>query len=128
MTHKPEAQIEPAVAEWFREEYGEENVGTQVYLSGVSWYCDIVVNVGFGRMYIEVESRASEVRPGLAQAAGYAATDAMGIPLVVTPKDHIDPARYEAYRRGSGVLIREFDTASGTFVDPHPLQQAVSTT
>lgn len=120
MTHEPEAEIEPLVADWFRDRYGEGNVEQQAYLSGVVWFCDIVVDVGFARLYVEVESRASEVRPGIAQAAAYAGTDPIGVPLVVTPKDHIDPERREAYRRGTSVLIREFNDETETFVDRLP--------
>jgi len=116
MTHAPESEIEPAVADWFQETYGTDAVETQRYLPGVRWYCDIVVDVGFATLFVEVESRADAVRAGLAQAAGYAATRRDGIPLLVTPPDHVDAHRRLAFETGLHVPIREFDSEKGDFI------------
>lgn len=113
MTHKYESEFEKNVIEWFVGEYGEENVERQAYQSEPRWYCDVVVDVDFAKLYIELESRASEVRPGMAQALGYAADDLeRGVPMVVTPKGHVDEERLKRLRRSGTVAIREFDGES----------------
>lgn len=116
MTHEPETDIEDAVLAWFVGTFGVENVDQQVYLPEPRWFCDIVVEVGFGRLYIEVENDANSVRPGIGQALAYAGTDPAGIPLVITPKDHLDPDRREILQQRMGVLVREFDTEAMEFV------------
>jgi len=116
VTHEPETAIEDAVLAWFVGHFGVENVDQQVYLSEPRWYCDIVVEVGFGRLYIEVENDADSVRPGIAQALGYAGTDRAGVPMVITPKDHLDPVRLEILQRQTTVLVREFDIEAMEFV------------
>lgn len=116
--HKPETDIEPLVADWFREQYGDDAVETQGYQSDPRWFCDIVVDTGWARLFVEVENDADAVRPGTAQAQGYAGDDPVrGVPMVVTPKDHIDPVRAERLRRGGNCLIREFDGEAGEWVD-----------
>lgn len=115
MTDQPETDIEPAVADWFRERY-EDGAETQVWQPEPRWYCDIVVEVGFARLYIEVENDADSVRPGMGQAIAYAGQDPIaGIPMVVTPKDHLDEARAERLRCWSPAIIREFDTEEMEF-------------
>lgn len=116
MTHKPESDVEPAVAEWFEERHGADAVERQVYLEEPRWYCDIVVDLGAVVLYIEVENDAASVRDGLAQALGYAATDDAGLGMVVTPADHADETRVELLRRTTSAVIREFDTERGEFV------------
>lgn len=117
MTHEPERDFQPAVADWFRDRYGTDAVETGAHIDDPDWYCDIVVDVGFAVLYIEVENDADAVRPGLAQALGYAADDEVaGVPMVVTPVDHIDDTRADYLRRSSHALIREFDVDAGVFV------------
>lgn len=116
MTHEPESDFEHRVADWFRDAYGPRAVDTQVWLPGPRWYCDIVVDAGWCALYIEVENDEDSVRPGSAQAMGYAATDPVrGVPVVVTPKGHLDSERARLIRT-SGVLLREFDGAEGGWV------------
>lgn len=116
MTHVFEHEIEPRVAEWFEQEYGETCVETQVYQPETQWYCDIVVDVGFGRLYIEVENDSGSVRSGIAQALGYAAQDSVaGIPMVVTPVGHLDRTRVDRLRQNTGCLVREFDEEALAF-------------
>lgn len=117
MTHIYESEFGKSVVEWFESYYGEDAVETQVYQSEPRWFCDIVVDVTFGTLYIEVESRASEVRPGVSQTLGYAADDIeRGVPMVVTPKGHVDEERLRRLRMNSTVLIREFDEDSEEWV------------
>lgn len=118
MTHEPEADIQPAVVDSFVEQYGADRVLTQDYLDDVGWFADIVVDVGWARLYVEVENDAASVRDGAAQAGAYAGTDpAAGVGLVVAPADHLPrPARLAAIRR-CGVLVRAFDAERETFVD-----------
>lgn len=116
-THRPEKPFEDDVAHWFACRYGEENVDTQVWQPEPRWYCDIVVTTGFATLYIECESRASEVRHGIAQALGYAADDPVaGIPMVITPKGHLNEKKVSRLRQSTTVAIREFDAEAGTFV------------
>lgn len=117
MTHTPEAPFEDIVADWFREHYPEAAVSQQVYQPGPRFYVDIVVEFPFATLYIETESRAGEVRAGVAQALGYAAADlVLGIPVVITPRGHLDEAKVRRLRRSATVLIREFDDAEQRFV------------
>lgn len=117
MTHKYETEFEKDVVEWFEHYYGEDRVESQVYQSEPRWYCDVVVDVDFATLYIELESRASEVRPGISQALGYAADDLEeGVPMVVTPKGHVDKERLRRLRMNTTALIREFDGESSEWV------------
>lgn len=116
VTHEPEKDVEPAVAGWFEVAYGADAVERQAYLPDVRWFCDVVVECGWCTLYVEVENDSASVRPGAAQAAAYAGTDPAGVPAVVVPEGHTDGARVEAVRRGTGVLVREFDAAEGRFV------------
>lgn len=117
MTHSREAPFEDILAEWFRERYPDTNVTQQVYQPGPRFYVDIVVEFPFGTLYIETESDANEVRSGVAQALGYCADDlVMGIPVVVTPKGHLDDAKVRRLRQSTTVLIREFDEEAKEFV------------
>lgn len=117
MTHEPESGIEPLVADWFRERHGERRVETQAYQPGPRWYCDIVVQLDWATLFVEIENDADSVRDGVAQAIGYAGSDRIGgVPMVVTPVGHLDDARADRLRRNSSVLIREFDGEEGRFV------------
>lgn len=117
MVHEPEKDFEPAVRDWFAEAYGEDAVDTQVYQSEPRWYCDIVVDVGFAKLFIEVENDDRAIRPGMAQAMGYAADDPVrGVPMVVTPKDHLDKERLRRLRSNGIILVREFDESEGEWV------------
>lgn len=117
MTHSAEKPIEDVLAEWFAERYGAENVEQQQFQRAPRWFCDIVVETEYATLFIEVESRASEVRHGVAQALGYCADDTrLGIPMVVTPKGHLDDPRVERLRQSTTCLIREFDEEERRFV------------
>jgi len=117
MTHEIEVTFRDAVAEWFRSVYGAENVDEETYLAEPRWYCDIVVDTGWARLVIEIENDADSVRAGTAQAASYAATDSVaGVPVVIVPAGHLDPARTAAIRHGTVPLVREFDADAGEFV------------
>lgn len=117
MTHKPESGIEPLIADWFRERYGGEAVDTQAYQSEPRWFPDIIVSLGWGTLFIEVENDADAVRDGVSQALGYAGADEVGgIPMVVTPAGHLDGARVQRLRNKSNCLIREFDDEAEEFV------------
>ena len=119
-SHEPEAPFEEQVANWFRAVYGDENVQQQRYQPAPRWFCDIFVDTNHIRLFIEVESRASEIRPGLAQALGYAAEDpAYGVPMVVAPVGHlpIDTERLSRLRQSSTVPILTFDPERGIFTD-----------
>ena len=117
--HRPEAPFEDNLADWFRAAYGEENVEQQQYQRPVRWYCDVVVELPFATLYIETESRPGEVRPGVAQALGYAADDLQrGVPVVVCPAGHLPAAeRLRRLRQSGTVLIRAFDAEHGVFVE-----------
>lgn len=116
-THSPEAPFEDDLAQWFSLRYGEENVEQQQYQSEPRWYCDITVQTGYATLYIETESRSSEVRSGLAQCLGYAADDLVaGIPMVVTPKGHLSEKKVNRLRKSVHAPIREFDEEAGVFV------------
>lgn len=114
MVHYPESEIEEVVTEWFSERYGEENVERQKYID-TGWRVDVFVDVGFAHLYIEIESRETTVREGIAQAGGYAGTDSKGIPLVIIPPGHIVSERREAFET-MGVAIVEFDSEIQEFV------------
>lgn len=114
--HVSEEAVEPAVADWFRDHYGADAVETQVYQPEPYWFVDLVVDVSFATLFIEVENDADSVRRGVAQAAGYAGADIDGVPVVITPKGHVDPDRLERLQRGSNVLICEFDLEHEEFV------------
>lgn len=117
MTHIPERTFEDSVEAWFVERYGRENVERQYYQRGVRWFVDLLVRLPYGTLYIELESRASEVRNGVSQALGYAAEDPeKGIPMVVVPAGHLDEERTNRLRQSSTVVIREFDEERRTFV------------
>lgn len=121
-SHQPEAPFEDQVADWFRAKYGEEHVQQQRYQQGPRWFCDIFVDTGHVKLFIETESRAGEVRSGLAQALGYAAEDpAFGVPMVVAPVDHLpaDSERLSRLRQSTVVPILSFDPEQGIFVDNH---------
>jgi len=108
--------VEDALVAWFEERVGPENVQRQVYQPGPRWFVDIVVEVGYATLYVEVENDADSVRPGIAQALGYAAGDtAAGVPVVVTPKGQLHDAKVQRLRHSSTVLVREFDLEAGTF-------------
>lgn len=118
-THRPEKPFEDEVAHWFACRYGSENVDTQDWQPEPEWYCDIVVEVGYATLYIECESRASEVRPGFSQAAGYSAQSPVkGVPMVIAPKGHFPSEERMQRLRASApsVVAREFDAEAGTFV------------
>ena len=116
-THEPEAPFEENLANWFTAQYCGEIVETQVYQSDPRWFCDIVVRLPSHTLYIECESRASEVRPGIAQALGYATDDLIaGIPMVVTPSEHIWPEKVERLRQSIHFPVRQFDAEAGEFV------------
>lgn len=118
MTHSDEKPIEDVLAEWFAERYGAENVHQQQYQAEPRWFCDIVVETEYATLFIEVESRASEVRSGIAQALGYCADDPVrGVPMVITPKGHISGPRIERLRKSSTVVVREFDEQERRFVE-----------
>lgn len=117
MPHLPEREFSERVADWFRDQYGADAVATQVYQPAPRWYCDIVVHTGYATLYIETESRASEIRSGLGQALGYCADDLeTGIPVIVTPAGHLEPEKVAPLRRSGTALIREFDLETGEFV------------
>lgn len=117
MTHKTESNVQPAVARYFIDEYGGENVELQQYQPGPRWYCDIVVQLDWATLFIEVENDADSVRSGIAQALGYAAADPVGgIPMVVTPAGHLNSERIDRLRRSSAAIVREFDTDREEFV------------
>lgn len=118
-THIPEATFEEHVEQWFRLRYGEENVETQHYQSDPRWFVDVRVNTLYAVLYIELESRASEIRPGIGQALGYAAADPVaGVPMVITPAGHVYDRKIERLRQRSPALIREFDEERGVFLHP----------
>lgn len=85
MTHEPEPGHEELVAGWF-EDRGF-SVETQVYLSSVRWFCDVVARDGPLALFCEVENGVDTARPGAAQAACYAEAGD-GYPLLVLPEDH----------------------------------------
>lgn len=114
--HRPEDEIEPAVAQWFRDRHGDDAVERQVWLEEPRWYCDVVVDLEAVTLYVEIENDAASVRDGVAQALGYAATDDAGVAMVVTPADHVEETRVELLRRTTAAVIREFDADAGEFV------------
>lgn len=117
MTHKSEADFADALAEWFEHVYGRSNVEREVYLSDVRWYVDLVVHADPVTFYVEVENDAESLRRGMAQALAYAAADPVtGVPVLITPKGHLDSERVRRLRESAPVVIREFDTESGGFV------------
>lgn len=117
MPHQTETAFESAVAEWFKEEYGPNAVTRQKYLEGPRWFCDIVVDTGFARLFIEVENDAGSIRDGIGQTLGYAATDLeRGFPMIVTPAGHIDKDRLALLRQNGSTLIREFSAEEEVFV------------
>lgn len=117
MTHEPETDFAESVAYWFETVYGTENVQREVYQPEPRWFVDIVVDVGFATLFIEVENDAKSVRPGIAQALGYAAADQVaGVPVVVTPAGHLTDAKIERLRRSTTVPVREFDAERLEFV------------
>lgn len=116
MTHSPEKPFEDAVVDWFREQYGDENVEQQRWQPDPRWYCDVVVETPYAILFIEIESRASEIRPGIAQALGYCAEEpAIGVPMVVTPVGHLDEPRVARLATSSTVVVREFDPEGGEY-------------
>lgn len=117
MPHTPEDSFEDAVAAWFIERYGEKRVARQVYQPDPRWYVDLVVEVEYATLFLEVESRASEIRPGVAQALGYAAADPVGgVPMVITPPGHLSERKVDRLSRSTTVVIQEFDEEAGEFV------------
>lgn len=125
--HRPEAPFEDQVADWFRAKYGDQHVEQQRYQRGPRWFCDVYVDTGHVRLFIETESRASEVRSGLAQALGYAAEDpAFGVPMVVAPVGHLpsDSERLNRLRQSTTVPILTFDPENGVFLDDNPGPEA----
>lgn len=110
MTHESEAEFADAVAEWFETAYGRQNVEREVWLPRVRWYCDIVVAADPATLFVEVENDADSIRSGIAQALGYAATEPItGVPVLVTPKGHLDTERVRRLREATPVIVREFD-------------------
>lgn len=117
MTHSDEKPFEIALADWFAERYGEGSVKTQVYQPEPRWYCDIIVDTGYATLFVECESRAGEVRHGIAQALGYAAADRRkGVPMVVTPAGHLTDAKVQRLQQSTTVVVREFDAELMEFV------------
>lgn len=117
MTHESESSFEEVVVSWFENEYGEDAVETQVYQPEPYWFVDVVVDVEFGTLFIELESREDAVRAGVAQALGYCAADPVkGIPMVIAPKGHIEDTDIDRLRRSTTVVIREFDEEQFEFV------------
>lgn len=117
MTHIDEIDFEMAVAEWFRATYGDDAVEQQVYQDGPYWFADIVVDLDFATLYVEVENDADSVREGVGQAIGYAAVlPNEGIPMVVTPEHHLDDDEVARLSKGSSVVIREYSVDDGGFV------------
>lgn len=113
--HESEAEFDDHVIEWFRTEYGEGAVETQHWQPGPDWRPDLIVDCAWCRLFVEIENDADSVRPGLAQAMGYAGADTVaGVPMVVTPAGHLDPTRADRLRT-HGVLIREFDAETGSW-------------
>lgn len=115
MTHMPETDFEAAVAEALEAELGEGAVDRQAYIEGPRWYCDIVVRAGPFNVYLELESRWSEVRKGMGQAIGYAARDPFGLPAVVVPADHVVDEKLAPLRSGWSGALFEFDEEVGEF-------------
>lgn len=117
MVHRTEKSFEDIVEQWFIDEYGEENVHRQVYQPGPRWFVDLVVVFPFATLFIEIESRASEIRPGVAQALGYAASDTRrGLPMVILPMDHLYDPKVERISQSNTVAIVEFDDEQECFV------------
>lgn len=117
-SHRPEAPFEDQVVDWFRAKYGDGHVQQQRYQPAPRWFCDIYVDTGHVKLYIEVESRASEIRPGVMQALGYAAEDpAFGVPMVVAPVGHLptETERLSRIRQSTTVPILSFDPENGVF-------------
>lgn len=117
VTHEPEFDFVDYVEEWFRHRYGAENVEREHYQPMPNWYCDLRVDTGYATLYIEVENDSGSIRSGIAQALGYAAEDqTAGVPMVVTPRGHINNEKIERLRQSSTVVVREFDAEDGEFV------------
>lgn len=117
MTHITETTFGHAVVHWFEDTFGPDAVQTQVYQPEPYWFVDLVVDVGFARLFVELENDARSVRSGVAQALGYAGADIrFGVPMVVTPKGHLDGEKIRRLRQSSTVLIREFDEQTNTWV------------
>lgn len=116
MTHVSEATFHSTVRKWFENQYGADAVKSEVYQIAPRWYCDLVVTLPSHSLYIELENDKGSIRPGLAQALGYAGADPHGVPMVITPPGHLDRARVDRLQSKSSVLIREFDAAAGEFV------------
>lgn len=117
MTHDTESSFEDDVAAWFDARHDVLAVERQHYQPDPRWYVDLVVTYPWGTLFIELESRASEVRHGIAQAQGYAAAAPRdGIPMVVVPKGHLHDAKVDRLVRSSTTVVREFDDERGEFV------------
>lgn len=116
--HRPEAPFEDNLANWFRAAYGAENVEQQYYQPGVRWFADLRVELPFADLYVETESRSSEVRAGISQALGYAADNLQsGVPVVIAPAGHLPNAeRMKRLRMKHSVLVRAFNEERGVFV------------
>lgn len=118
MTHRSERSFEDIVESWFIDEYGVENVYRQVYQPGPRWFVDLVVYLPFATLFIEIESRATEIRPGVSQCLGYAAADPRrGIPMVITPPGHLRDRKVNRLSKSSTVVIVEFDEEEERFVE-----------
>lgn len=109
----PETAVEDSIALWFRDHVGNDNVSTQVYQPPVDWFCDIVVQTAWCRLYIEVENDADSIRAGIAQAQAYAADDPVGVPMVIGPVNDLGSERAERLRRSTPALVRSFDSDDG---------------
>lgn len=115
MTHGEEDTFHDSVVGWFKRIFGHQNVHENVYQPEPYWFVDLVVDLPFCRFYIEIENDADSIRPGIAQAQAYAAAEPVsGVPMVVTPKGHLEDAA--RLRASTPAIIREFDAEAGEWV------------
>lgn len=115
MPHAPETGFEADVAGALEDRLGEDSVERQAYIEGPRWFCDVVVRAGPFNVYVELESRWSEVRKGMGQAIGYAARDPFGLPAVVVPADHVVEEKLAPLRSGWSGAVFEYDPEEDEF-------------
>lgn len=115
MTHSPEVEIEVQVEERLKDLHGEEAVQTQVYLPETGRFCDIVADLPHVTLCIEVESREEALTKGVGQTLLYAGHYPDGVPVIITPLDHLQEPEANIWRQ-RGVVILEYDEETGDFL------------
>lgn len=89
MTHDSERNYQERVADWFRSEYGDDSVLTNVYLPKTGRYVDLLVEIPPLSFAIEIENDWEACFKGVGQALLYGA-ESNSIPVVIVPKGHVE--------------------------------------